>query len=83
MFSKLGDYEVISDEQCADAEKLVCSMYGQKKLFPVAKAHLEMFLKKYKLKIGKNVISYAKKDGWQFFASMFPILQKLRRTNYI
>ena len=32
MFSKLGDEEIINDEQCADAEKLVCSLYGQKKL---------------------------------------------------
>ena len=26
MFFKLGDEEVINDEQCADAQKLVCSM---------------------------------------------------------
>ena len=57
MFSKLGDEELINDEQCTDAEKHVCSMYGQKKLSSVAEARLEMFLKKYKPKIGKNPIS--------------------------
>ena len=111
MFSTLGDEEVIDDEQCADAEelvcslygrmklvcsmygrmklvcsmygqkKLVCSMYGQKKLVcslygrmklaSVAEACLEMIHKKYKTKIGKNP-SVVQKDGWQFFASMFP-----------
>ena len=54
MFSKLGDEEVTNDEQCADGEILVCSMYGQKKLSSVAEARLEMFLKKYKPKIGKK-----------------------------
>ena len=64
MFSKLGDEEGINDEQYADAQKLVCSMYGQKKLSSIAEASLEMFLKKYKPKIGKNPISCAKKmDG--------------------
>ena len=41
MFSKLGDEEVSNDEQCADAQKLVRSMYGQKKLSFVAEARLE------------------------------------------
>ena len=68
MCSKLRDEEVINDEQCAHAQKLLCSMYGQKKLSSVAESRLEMFLEKYKPKIGKM----CKKDGWQFFASMFP-----------
>ena len=34
MFSKLGDEKVINDEQCADVENLVCSMYEQNKLSP-------------------------------------------------
>ena len=84
MFSKLGDEEVINDEQCADAEKLVCYMYGQKKLSSVAEARLEMFLKKYKPKIGKNHISCAKKmDGSSLPQCSPVILQKLRRTNYV
>ena len=84
MGSKLGDEEVINDEQCADAEKLLCSMYGQKKLASVAEAHLEMFLKKYKPKIGKNLISCAKKmDGSSLPPCSPVILQKLRRTNYV
>ena len=72
MFSILGDEVVINVEQCADTEKLVCSMYGQKKLSSVVKARLEMFLKKYKPKIGKKSYLLCKKDGWQFYASMFP-----------
>ena len=84
MFSKLGDEEVINDEQCADAQKLVCSMYGQKKLSSVAEACLEMFLKQYKPKIGKNSISCAKKMDGSSLPSCSPvILQKLRRTNYV
>ena len=47
-------------------------MYGQKKLSPVAEARLEMFLEKYKPKIWKKSYLLYKKDGWQFFASMFP-----------
>ena len=84
MFSKLGDEEVINDEQCADAQKLVCSMHGQKKLSSVAEARLEMFLKKYKPKIGKNPISCAKNmDGSSFPPCSPVILQKLGRTNYV
>ena len=64
MFSKFGDEEVINDKQWADAEKLICSMYGQNKLSSVVEARLEIFRKKYKPKIGKNHISCAKKmDG--------------------
>ena len=64
MFSKLGEEEVINDEQCADAQKLVCSMCGQKKLTSVDEARLEMFLKHYKPKIGTNPISCARRmDG--------------------
>ena len=71
MFSILGDEKVFNNELCADAEKVVCSMYGQKKLFSVAEARHEMFLRKYRPKIGKNPISVQKR--WmQFFASMFP-----------
>ena len=84
MFSKLGDEEVTNDEQCADAQKLVCSMYGQKKLSSVAEARLQMFLKKYKPKIGKNPISCATKMDGRSLPSCSPvILQKLRRTNYV
>ena len=90
MFSKLGDEEVINDEQYADPEKLVCSMhgqkklvcsmYGQKKVFSVTEARLEMFLKKNKPKIGKSPISCAKKmDGSSLPPCSPDILQKLRR----
>ena len=66
------------------AEKLVCSMYGQKKLSSVAEARLEMFLKKYKPKIGKNSISCAKRMGGSSLPSCSPVIfQKLRRTNYV
>ena len=82
MFSKLGDKEVINNEQCADGEELVRSLYGQKKLSSVAEARLEMFLKKYKPKIGK--ISCAKKmDGSSLPPCSPVILQKLRSINYI
>ena len=78
MFSKLGDEEVINDEQCADAEKLVCSMYGQKNYPPLPK------LVKYKPKIGKNPISCARRvDGSSLPPCSPVILQKLRRTNYV
>ena len=84
MFSKLRDEEVINDEQCAHAQKLVCSMYGQKKLSSIAEARLEMFLKQYKPKIGKNPISCAKMmDGSSLPPCSPVILQKLRRTNYV
>ena len=84
MFSKLGDEDGINDEQCADAEKLVCSMYGQKKLSSVAEDRLEIFLKMDKPKIGKNPISCAKKmDGSSLPPCSPVILQKLRRTNYV
>ena len=76
--------EKVNDDQCADAEKLVCSMYGQKKLSSVAEARLEMFLKMYKPKIGKNPTSCAKKmDGSSFPPCSPVILQKLRRKNYV
>ena len=84
MFSKLGDEEVVNDEKCAHAQNLECSIYGQKKLFSIAEARLEMFLKKYKPKIGKNPISFAKKmDGNSLPPCSPVILQKLRRTNYV
>ena len=58
-------------------------MYGQKRLSSVAETRLEMFLKKYKPKIGKNPISCAKKmDGSSLPPCSPDILQKLRRTNY-
>ena len=64
--------------------KLVCSMYGQKKLSSVAEARLEMFLKKYKPKIGKNPISCAKKMDGSALPPCSPVtLQKLRRKNYV
>ena len=84
MFSKSGDEEVINDE-CADGDKLLCSMYRQKKLSSVAEARVEMFLKKYKPKIGeKNPISCAKKMDASSLPPCPPvILQKLRRPNYV
>ena len=83
MFSKLRDEEVINDEQCADAEKLVCSMYGQKKLYSVAEARLEMFLKKYKPKIGKNRISCAKRMDGSSLSPCSPVILKKLRTKYV
>ena len=84
MFSKFEDEKGNNDEQCTDAEILVCSMYGQKKLSSVSEAHLEMFLKKYKPKIGKNPIFCARKmDGSSLPPCSPVILQKLRRTNYV
>ena len=72
--------EVVNDEQCADAQKLVCPMYGQKKLSYVAEARLEMF----KPKIGKTPISCAKKmTGCSLPPCSTGILLKLRRTNYV
>ena len=76
MFSKLGNEEVINDEQCADAEKLVCSMYGQKNLSSVAEARLEMFPKKYKPRIGKNPISCAKKMAGISLPPCSPVIRQ-------
>ena len=52
-FSKLGERENIERDQHVNAENFVCEMYGQKKLFSVDEARLEMFLKKYKPKTTK------------------------------
>ena len=72
IFSKLGDEEVINATMNnVQMPKNLYVVYGQKKLPSIAEARLEMFLKKYKPKIEKNPI-LCKKDGWQFFASMFP-----------
>ena len=57
MFTKLGD-----DEQCAHAQKLVCSMYGQTKLPSVPEARLEMFLKKYKPLMFPSYFAETKKE---------------------
>ena len=63
---KLGERENIDSDQHVNAEKFVCEMYGQKKLFSVDEARLEMFLKKYKPKNNKDPISCAKKTDSMF-----------------
>ena len=50
----------------------------------VAEIRLEMFLKKYKPKIGKHPISCAKRMDGSYLPPCSPvILQKLSRTNYV
>ena len=65
-FFKLIKREFDSDQH-VNAEK----MYGQKKLFSVDEARLEMFLKKYKPKKQQRPHFVCQKDRKKFFTSIF------------
>ena len=69
--SKLGEDEVINGEQCADAENL-CVLCIDKRNYPLLpKLVSKCSLRSISLKLEK-IYLLCKKDGWQFFASMFP-----------
>ena len=47
VFSKLHDWDAITEEDIQVVEGFVCAMYGKKILQSVDELRLELFLKKY------------------------------------
>ena len=46
VFSKLHDWDAITEEDIQVVEGSLCAMYGKKRFQPVNELHLELFLKK-------------------------------------
>ena len=83
MFSKLNEWDTITEEDTQVLESFVCNMYGQKRFRSIDDLRLELFLKKYKPNndsLGDNV---RKLDAASLPPCSRVLLKKLKRSSYI
>ena len=83
VFSKLHEWNSITNEDIKIVEGFVCGMYGDKKFQSVDDLHLEMFLKKYKPKNGSLVDNMMRMDSSSLPPCSKVLYEKLKRSSYV
>ena len=83
VFSKLHDWDAITEEDIQIVEGLVCAMYGKKRFQSVDELHLELFLKKHKPNNDSLVDNARKLDSATLPPCSRVLLKKLKRSSYI
>ena len=83
VFSKLHDWNAITEEDIQVVKGFVCAMYGKKRFQSVDALRLELFLKNYKPNNDSLVDKVRKLDSAFLPPCSRVLLKKLKRSSYI